>query len=775
MHSVIRPNQIRRVILSLGILSCLGGVRAADPRPGVVPSLAEVVAARRDVWGELAMRQPNGASYEFFAPLLPPPRYVHADFRYYPLVLSAPGAAVKARLISDGSGVNLRGGSRSWKDVGTPVVFRVGPDEFRFGGLRDRLSLPQPAEGWLPIYTITYRHPYPVQMEGSVPVNQQPGRREAEVYRLEAFVSTDPALAGHAVVFVRFSLAAGANGLMTVQLDPPAGAKFAAGQLAGAQGQSVVWADRAWKWERVGLHARLQPGTAATLAIATRPLPAGALTFDEEAYARHRALTAQTWKALIGRAMQVDVPEPRVNDAWRNLVVQNFMLRNGDRMLYSAGNQYEALYEAEGSDAVLALLSWGYEDDAKQMFVPLLDFLRKGLEHHQAGLKLHDVVRYWWQTRDAAWVNAMRPRWEKELKRLLDHRAGPDGLLPKERYCGDIATPVYSLSVESKAWRALRDLPPVLRALGDEALAARVARAEADAKSKVLDAVRRSLRRETTPPFIPNALLADEHLHDPITATRIGSYWNLVINYAIGSRLFPAGSDEELWIPRYLETHGGLCMGMVRTGGTEHAFWTGSERVNPLYGTRYVIDALRRDDVERALVSFYGMLAQGFTRNTFVAGEGCTLAPVDDGGRFFYCPPNSAGNAHFLTMLRNLLVQDFDLDDDGETETLRLLFGTSRRWLEDGKRIVVEHAPTAFGPVSVRAESHLTSGHVTATVKLPTRNAPRRILLRARVPQGWRVTSAHLGSETLRVDDRGTVDLTGRNGTVAVRFAVKQD
>ena len=126
-------------------------------------------------------------------------------------------------------------------------------------------------------------------------------------------------------------------------------------------------------------------------------------------------------------------------------------------------------------------------------------------------------------------------------------------------------------------------------------------------------------------------------------------------------------------------------------------------------------------------------------------------------------------------MLRNLLVQDLDVDDDGEPETLRLLFGTSRRWLEDGKRIVVERAPTAFGPVSVRAESHLASGSVTATVELPTRNAPRRTLLRARVPKGWRVTSARLGGEALRVDERGTVDLTGRNGTVVVRFAVKKD
>jgi hypothetical protein len=774
MKSVASQSRMMAAVWVLGTLACPGDALGADP-PRAVPPLAEVVAARSDVWGELAMRQPNGASYEFFESLLPPPRYVHADFRYYPLVMSAPGARTKARLISNGSGVNLRGGSRSWKDVGTPVVFRVGPDEFQFGGLRDRLSLPRPAEGWLPIYEITYRHPYPVQAEGSVPIDQKPGAREAEVYRLEAFVSTEPSTADRAVVFVRFSLAAGANGIVTVQIDPPAQARFVSSQIVDGQGNPVVWVDRAWKWERQGVHASLKPGDAATLAIATGPLAAGALAFDDQSYVRHRSDTVRKWKEIIGHAMHVDVPEARVNDAWRNLLVQNFILLHGERMLYSAGNQYEALYEAEGSDAALAMLSWGFEDDARRMFVPLFDFTRKGLEHHQAGLKLHDIARCWWQTRDRAWLEAMRPRWEKEIRRLLDHRAGPDGLLPKERYCGDIATPVHSLSVESKAWRALRDLPPVLRALGDETLAGEVARAEADVKPRVLAAVNRSLRRETTPPFIPNALLADEHLHDPITATRIGSYWNLVINYTIGSRLFPPGSDEESWIPRYVETHGGLCMGMVRAGGTTHAFWTGSERINPLYGTRYVVDALRRDDPERALVSFYGMLAQGFTRHTLVAGEGCSLAPVDDGGRFFYCPPNSAGNAHFLTMLRAILLQELDTDDDGEPETLRLLFGTPRRWLEDGKRLVVERAPTAFGPVSVRMESRLASGSLTATVELPARNVPRRTLLRARVPEGWRVTSARLADKTIKVDGQGTIDLTGQNGTVVVTFAVKKD
>ena len=743
----------------------------AERRATALPALEETVAAGRDLWGEAAMREPNGASYEFFAPLLPPPRYVHADFRHYPLVLSAPGARTKARLISDGSGVNLRGGARSWKDGGTPVVFRVGADEFRFGGLRERVSDPMPAEGWLPIYAITYRHPTPVQAEGLVPIDQRPAAREPEAYRLEAFVSADPALAENAVVFVRFTLASGSSGVVSVNLDPPGEASFADGKFQDAKGRTVAWFDGAWKWERHGAHARLKPGAAATLAIVTRPLDAEPPAFDATSYEQHRALTVWTWREIVGRAMQVEVPEPRVQAAWRNLLVQNFMLLDRDRILYSAGNQYEQLYCAEGSDAALAMMSWGYEPEAARMLGPLLAFTRKGLEHHQAGLKLNDVIRYWWQTRDAEFVRAARPRWEAEARRLMDGRSGAAGLLPKERYCGDITTPVHALSVQAEGWRALHDLAPVLRGIGDTAAADGVRTAADEFKPRLTDAVEKSVRRETTPPFLPIALLDREDIHSPITSTRIGSYWNLINGYVIASRLFAAGSAEEEWLPHYLEQHGGLCMGMIRSGGTAHAFWTGPERVNPLYSTRYVVDTLRRDDPERALVSFYGMLAQGFTRETFIAGEGCTLAPVDDGGRIFYCPPNSAANAHFLTMLRTLLVQDFDLDGNGEPETLRLCFGTSRRWLADGQRLAVERAPTAFGPVSVKMESQLASGAVLAQVAMPDRNPPERTLLRARVPDGWRITAAEAEGISLAVDARGTVDLSGRRGTVRVRFS----
>ena len=167
---------------------------------GNLPSFNDAMAAKRDLWGEAAMAQTNGASYEFFEHLLPPPRYVNSDFLHYPIVLSAPNSRVKARLVSNGSGVNLKGGSRSWNDAATPVFFRVGLDEFRFGDILNRLEDPTLLDGYLPIIQIRYAH-------GSV------------IHQLEAFAATEPELASNGVVFVRFSLASGTNDWITAHVD----------------------------------------------------------------------------------------------------------------------------------------------------------------------------------------------------------------------------------------------------------------------------------------------------------------------------------------------------------------------------------------------------------------------------------------------------------------------------------------------------------------------------------------------------------------------------
>lgn len=721
---------VRRIpaLVILAALSC-----ASPPARPVAP-LPVFLEARRDLWGEEAIRRPEGPTYEFFAGLLPPPRYVNAAFRHYPIVLSAPGAARKARLVSNGSAVNARGGHVSWHDVGVPVSFRCGDDSDLFGNDLARLEGPGYAEGWLPLVGASYRV-------------------GAALYAQEVFAAVDPPLAERGAVFVKFALREGEQGSVSAQVDGDVDPAPAAGE--------------GWRWApgRRRLLATLRPGRPAFLAIFTEP--PGAAPLAPEAYAEQRLLCVERWRALLAGGTSISVPERVVNDAWRSMLVGSYMLLNGDRLFYSAGNQYQGMYIAEGGDAIRSMLLYGHGAEARRMVPPLLDHRRPGLEYHQAALKLQLLAHFYWLTRDAEFLRSLRDRWGPEVQRLVQGRDPSTGLLPRERYCGDIATKVTSLNSHANGWRALRDISAVLEEAGEGGGVA----SEASAwRTAVLAAVEKSTRRDIVPPFVPIALLGDEQPYERTAATRMGGYYNLMAPYVLGSGLFGPGSAGEREMLDYLHQRGSVGMGMIRCRPQVDLF-TVKEAVNHLYGIRYDLANLRRDDVDRALVSFYGTLAQGVTKDTFISGEAAGLAPLDAFGRPFYLPPNSAGNAHVLWLLRYLLVQDWDLDDDGRPETLRLLFATPRAWLEEGRAIAIERAPTAFGDVWLHAESRLAAGEVVVSLDVPPRR-PERLLLRARVPEGWKATAARVGDERLVVDGRGTVDLSGRSGSLRVRFLV---
>jgi hypothetical protein len=305
----------------------------------------------------------------------------------------------------------------------------------------------------------------------------------------------------------------------------------------------------------------------------------------------------------------------------------------------------------------------------------------------------------------------------------------------------------------------------VLAEIGEQERAAKLATAAATYRKTILAAIDKAFDRSVDPPFLPIAL-GEETAHDPITGTRLGSYWNLVMPQLLFSGILPANSKMADDILRYVQTRGGLCMGMIRCQSNRGA-WVNGQNIDDLYTTRYVQALLERDEPDRALVTFYGKLAQGMTRDTFIDGEASSIEPFDQFGRQMGLPPNSAANAHFLLMLRYMLVQDYDTNDDGRADTLRLCFATPRRWLEDGKEIVIKRAPTQFGEVSFHVKSDLEHSRITAEVDLPPRSAART-LLRFRIPEGKRMHSA-----TFANVDRETLDLTGQTGHCTVVADVK--
>ena len=745
---------------------------ALPPPPKGAASVDEVLASGVDLWGEASLKQPGGPSYEYFANLLAPMRYCDAPFRHYPLALGAPHSPLKARLVSNGSAINALARQRNWNgETGTPVTMRVGRDLAVFGADLARLEGPKFDRGYYPIVQLRYRH-------------------AGHTYDQEVFAPTDEEGSQHGVAYARFTVAEGAKGSETrkgkveAQIEGYVVHKVADGIVRDDKGKIVATFEPGKWWytpARGTLITELSPGESSVLAIYTKPADA-ADAVTPASYDAKRKACIGTWDAILARGANFVTPETLVNDAWRATIIANYMMLTNDDMRYSHGNQYDKLYIAEPGDTTRALALFGQPETARRAIVPIMKYTRKGLEYHQAALKLQMLAHYFFLTRDADFVRSVRviseegrkPGWQTELDLLLTGREEKSGMFPPEMYAGDIADKVYSLNSNANGWRGLRDMSIVLAEIGETALAEKSAASAAQFRKAVIAALDKSIYRDIQPPFVPVALFGAEKPYDMIFKHRMGSYWNIMSKYVLTSGVFPIQSDYADMLIDYSQQRGGLCMGMNRTSVNLNTWWIDQRGINDLYGMRYALALLERDEPDRALVSFYGKLAHGFTRDTFVGCEGSSILPMYGDGRQMYLPPNSAANASFQQQLRYLLVQDYDTDrDDGRPDTLRLLFATPRKWLADGKEIRVERAPTMFGEVSVSVQSRLKNGEVTADLKLPERT-PAKTLLRLRLPDGWRVNSAEANGQKLEVEKGETINLAPVRGDVKLRATVSK-
>jgi hypothetical protein len=735
------------------LLGVFAAVATAAPA-GDLPTPEQVIAAKTDLWADAALARPGGPTYEFFAGLVPPLRYVDADFLHHPLVLSAPGSAAKARLLSNGSAINALARIPVWQnESGTPVLVHVGDDRDAFGSDLAFLDGPHYADGFLPIVQLRYAH-------------------KGASYGQEAFAAIESPLAAAAAVCLRFELPTDDRARIDLRFDNGDELYTAKnGRISNKEGKALATYDENWDWVpgRNMLLTKTAHAAAAYVNVFTHPIdPSAAAPASADGYRARRDACEKCWRDLLAAGATFDVPEPYVNNAWRSLLVGTHAILSGDQLNYSASNQYARKYAHESGEALRSLLLFGHAQTAARTIPPLFVYRRRNIEYHDGAFKLRLLADYYFVTRDKELVRNTRPLWQKEIDLILGGRDKSTGLLPREKYCSDIDTRIRSNNANANCWRGLRDMALVLEDVGETEQAQRLSAVAAEYRKQVLAFIDKSTVRTVDPPFVPIAIDGEEPVPSPITATRLGSYWNLVVQSLLGSGVFTYDSQTAADIIRYMQTNGGLCMGMVRVQSARGT-WINTQNIDDLYGVRYNLLLLQRDEVDRALVSFYAKLAQGMTRETFYDGESSSIVPLDRFGRQMYLPPNSAANASFLLTFRNLLVQDWDMDDDGKPETLRLLYATPRQWLADGGTIKIKDAPTAFGPLSLTCHAELAAGQITADLTLPSRQPPAKILIRFRLPGGHKITSAAADDHPVRIIDPETLDLSPYHGQVHVR------
>lgn len=723
------------------------------------------IASNRDLWGGQLLRAHGGPTFaaarRFLAPLSQGlqwhGRTLTASGSYY-MPFSFPftpyGSTVFALHVADGSEIITR------NVTGANLKIYVGNGKDLYGSCHARLQQPKLAEGSLPILQTAYTDAAGIQYHQESFVGRAYGAYGARsvISFVKLTVDARKSTHGATVRLVPWQLLAhSAPDRLALKgqarLIVSDGAQFISGVVrytVPAGEEQTIYAD----WLNAPSDAEYVHATAA-------------------AYETARNTVVSFWQKRLGQGATFDVPEPAVQNAEQAILTQ--LIAYGWR--YSIGNPYEELSYAESLDAAEIAAEYGYATVAKQ----ILDFSLARMKLRpqrftafRGGHILATAATYYRLTRDKAFLRAQTPALMHlvSMTAARQRHSGPaKGRLMPEALSTDLeGHAVDSVSGQIEAIEGLLAIGRVWSSNGYAADATRARTLATSIDHALRPAVTKASKRlHDGSVFVPDQLAKPRQKpFARITATRDGSYWNLVMPYAFASGWFAPHSSTSRGILRYLFGHGSRLLGVPRTYARTvygDAPGAGLAQVYGLSTSRFLAD---NDQPDQLVLSLYGMLAAGMTAGTYISGEAVSVLPVHGAlDRAMFMPPNSGANASYLGTLREQLVHE-RRGPLGAPVGLDLAFSTPRAWLADGEEIDVRSAPTSFGKVSYT----LARSGSTISGKLTIPYGPTATRLRLRVPAGEHLTHVVVGSTVVAADRSGTIDLGDRHGSIALRATV---
>ncbi|NUQ61642.1 MAG: hypothetical protein HUU20_04085 [Pirellulales bacterium] len=489
------------------------------------------------------------------------------------------------------------------------------------------------------------------------------------------------------------------------------------------------------------------------------------------------------WREQVASAAQFVVPEPAVNDAVQNALCQCLIIPDQGVPHYGA-HWYEWCIGLEECWPTIALAQMGRAEEAKKHAAAMVDHVVPESSHHFPyvnSLSSWAAAEVALLTGDLPWyrglVDKLKERSEWTIRSAAeDNRGTPyHGLVRKFGYGGDVHAPAHSLYNNVTCWRGLRDTGRVLRLLGDEETASRYLREAEALRASILRFWEAKIDRAASPPFVPFAFDIGypdkrdsyagtysqcESAYERLNTVNLGNYWNLFMQILLELQFHPDGRPEPGWIQEYASRHGGVTLGLARF----------RDGVDWHYGVGYIKSLLWSGRRDEFLLSFYGALAHGAAGDVRTSPEDCSIWPARtsnirwrdefDVARWSFWSgwdeALSASPGVVLQLVRMMLVEE-RFDADGENGTLVLLSGIPRKWLEDGKQIRIERAPTHFGPIEMQVVSHVAEGRIDVEVKLQPRREIQRLAVKLFHPQGRPVRSASLNGSPIQPSDGETI------------------
>jgi hypothetical protein len=723
------------VLASVGATATRTASGAVRCTPGSSLAYARGVGAatrsRRDAWGERLLAARGGPTYAAATKLIAPLVYATQRGRRpltrshvyylplaYPTDIYAPGTF--ALHVADGSQIITR---RTDGPSLTIFVGRTGHE--RYGSCLARTTLATLADGYLPVVETAYTDANGVQ------------------YTQESFAG-------------RIDGARSIVSFVHLTVDATTARAGAVVRFAASDPRRLLVDDRAPVHVARGETADLYAGWLHQLPLLQR------VHVNEQAYDHARAGVVAYWNRRLADGAQITVPEDRVMNAERAILVQQLV----QSWRYSVGNPYEELSFAEALDTAQVMAEYGYPTTADGIVRIAIARLPQRFSSWRAGELLLAAAVNYDLYRDRKALARETPDLATTVETIAARQL-PDGdaagRLQPEPLSSDVAGAVDGVPAQVVAWQGLAAISRVWSVTGHAGLAARAGAIALRLEHALRPAVHKvEVRMPDRSLFLPATLTDPSRPYPRITATREGSYWNLVMPYAFASGFFPPGSGEAKGILRYLSLHGSRLAGVTRADA--HIAY-GRKIVGDGLGEVYVLNQSRfladNDQPDQLALTLYGMLAAGMTRDTFVSGEAVSLLPVGTAYyRTMYMPPNLGANSSFLETLKLVLVHE-RRGPRGAPRGLDLAFSTPRAWLTDGATIAVKRLRTSFGPLSFSLER---SGK-TIHIDVASPKAPEPARLRLRLPSGQRLLSVRLGARRLHIDRRtSTVTLPARAG-----------
>ncbi len=447
--------------------------------------------------------------------------------------------------------------------------------------------------------------------------------------------------------------------------------------------------------------------------------------------------TVDSWEALLGRGIEIDLPESKVVDTFKANLIYDLIARDkvGDDYVQTVNKfHYHAFWLRDASYIVRMYDLSGYHDIARQCLdffarwqQPDGNFVSQGGQFDGWGQTMWAYGQHYRITHDRAFAEGVYPAVQKAVAWLQQARqSDPLHLMPATTPGDNEDISGHVTGHNFWALAGLKNAIALADGLGRTS-DAKTWRAEYD---NYLAAVKSALAKATaaTGGYIPPGL---EGQH--------GQDWGNMLSVYPEQILDPA---DPIVTATLAGTRAKYQEGIMTYGDGAY--------LHHYLTMKNTETELIRGDQQMAIEELYALLLH--TSSTH-AGFEYTIRPWGDRDPDGNLPPHGWFAAKFRALVRNMFVREQGPD-------LHLLSALSPEWIKDGEEVRVERAPTDFGQVNF--SFRFAPGKATLSLNTHFAQPPRRIVLH--LPWFMQTSSVSVDGRTVKVE----------NGAVALPAPAKQ-